>query len=123
MIKILAVFETGNNKKYKMKAIYNSTVDAKEADRHLLRLYYLVVWRGYLEEENIWELFLAVIHLWKMVNIFHKEHLEKPTATSASQDSALPIEKPIIKFFVKWKRRCPAKGAIKRVKWDEKDFN
>ena len=35
-------FEPGNNKKYKVKAIQDSTVYAKEADRHLPGLYYLV---------------------------------------------------------------------------------
>ena len=36
-------FKSGNNKKYKVEAIQDNTVYAKEADRHLSRLYYLVV--------------------------------------------------------------------------------
>ena len=35
-------FEKGNDKEYKLKAIQDSAVYAKETDRHLLRLYYLV---------------------------------------------------------------------------------
>lgn len=35
-------FETGNNKMYKIKAIYNSAIYTKATDRYLLKLYYLV---------------------------------------------------------------------------------
>ena len=35
-------FEPGNNKEYKVKAIRDSVVYAKEADGHLPGLYYLV---------------------------------------------------------------------------------
>ena len=35
-------FELSNDKEYEVKAIWNSVVYAKEADRHLLELYYLV---------------------------------------------------------------------------------
>ena len=52
----------GNNSgKYKMEAIWDSVVYAKESESsHLLGLYYLVSWKGYLEEENTWELYSAV---------------------------------------------------------------
>ena len=90
-------FEPGNNnKKYKVKAIRNSAVYAKKVDRHPLGLYYLVTWKGYSEEENTWKPFLAVIYLQKMVNTFYKDHPEKPTATSARLDSALPMAKPTV---------------------------
>ena len=44
MYKFLSVpeFEKGNDKKYEIEAIQDSTVYAKEADRYLLGLYYLV---------------------------------------------------------------------------------
>ena len=35
-------FETSNSKKYKMEAIWNSTVYTNKAESHLLGLYYLV---------------------------------------------------------------------------------
>ena len=35
-------FDVGNNKKYKIEAIKDSTVYAKEAEGHLPDLYYLV---------------------------------------------------------------------------------
>ena len=89
-------FEPGNNKEYEVKAIQDSTVYAKEADGHLPGLYYLVVWKGYSKEKNTWEPFSAIMHLQKMVSNFHKDHPEKPTVTSASLDSALPMAKPIV---------------------------
>ena len=35
-------FDIGHNKKYKVEVVKNSAVYAKEAEEHLLRLYYLV---------------------------------------------------------------------------------
>ena len=35
-------FDTGNNKEYEVEAIIDSAVYAKEAERHLPGLYYLV---------------------------------------------------------------------------------
>lgn len=45
-------FEVGNNKKYEMKAIRDSAVYAKKADKYLVELYYLVILKGYSEKEN-----------------------------------------------------------------------
>ena len=46
-------FETGNNKEYKVDGIWDSAVYARElATGQLPRLYYLVLWKSYLEEEN-----------------------------------------------------------------------
>ena len=64
----------------------------------------MVAWKGYLEEENTWEPSSADMHLWILVGIFHKDHLEKPTATSAPLDSALPMAKPTIQLPAKRKR-------------------
>ena len=42
--------------KYKVEAIRDSAVYARESESgHLPGLYYLVSWKGYLEEENTWE--------------------------------------------------------------------
>ena len=89
-------FEPGNNKHYEVEAIRDGAVYAKEADGHLLRLYYLVTWKGYLKENNTWKPFSAVMYLRKMVNTFHKDYPEKPTVTWALLDSALPMAKPTI---------------------------
>ena len=45
-------FDVGNNKDYEVKAIINSAVYAKEAERHLPDLYYLVFWKSYPEEKS-----------------------------------------------------------------------
>ena len=109
-------FERGDDKEYEMEAIRDSAVYAKEADGHLLGLYYLVVWKGYLEEENTWEPSSAVMHLQKMVSTFHKDHPEKPTATSAPLDSAPPMAKPTTQLLPKRKRGRPTGRATKCTK-------
>ena len=60
--KKLPELDTGNkdSKKYKMEAIWDSTVYAQESEGHLSGLYYLVAWKSYLEEENTWEPLSAV---------------------------------------------------------------
>ena len=113
-------FELTNNKKYKVKAIRDSVVYAKEANGHLLELYYLVAWKGYPKEENTWELSLAIMHLWKMINTFHMDHPEKPIAISVFLDSVLPMAKPTIQLSIKQKRGRQAK-AIRYNKWDNKE--
>ena len=46
---------------YKVEAIWDSAVYAKESESgHLPELYYLVSWKSYLEEENTPELTSAV---------------------------------------------------------------
>ena len=53
-------FDAGNSEEYKVEEIWDSAVYAKESEGHLLRLYYLVIWKGYHEEKNTWEPVLAV---------------------------------------------------------------
>ena len=90
-------FEPGDNKEYKMKAIRDSAVHIKKADRYFLGLYYLIAWKGYPEEKNIWEPHSStVMHLQNIVSTFHKDQPEKPTATSAPLDSDPPMAKPTI---------------------------
>ena len=48
-------FEAGDDEKYKADGIRDSAVYAKESVGQLQRLYYLVLWKGYPEEENTWE--------------------------------------------------------------------
>ena len=57
------VFETNDDKEYKVKTIKNNSIYTKKANRHLLRLYYLVVWNSYPKEKNIWKLLSEVMHL------------------------------------------------------------
>ena len=95
-------FDAGNSKEYEVKAIRNSAVYAMELESgHLPGLYYLVAWKGYPKEENTWEPFSAVQHLRKLIRSFHKDHPEKPTATSPPIDSALPMARPTVKSTAK----------------------
>ena len=85
-------FEAGNNKKYEVDGIWDSAVYAKDsATRMMPGLYYLVSWKGYPEEENIWEPALAIQHLQKLVTAYHKDNPEKPTVTSDPVDMAPPM--------------------------------
>ena len=45
-------FDAGNSKVYKVEAIRESAVYAKELKGHLLSCYYLVAWKGYPQKEN-----------------------------------------------------------------------
>ncbi len=109
-------FEARDNKEYEVKVIIDSAAYGQQANDQMLGLFYLVLWKSYPEEENIWEPSLAVIHLWKLISTFHKEHAEKPTATSPPLDSASPIARPTIPKGPKQKRGHPSKGANKRGK-------
>ena len=112
---------TGDSKEYKVEAIWDSAVYAiKSESGHLSVLYYLIAWKGYPKEENTWEPFSAVHHLRKLIRSFHKNHPEKPTATSPLSDSAPPmarlIVKPTAKSTTKRKRGWPANSVNKQDK-------
>lgn len=57
-----------------------------------------------------------VKHLLKMVNIFYKNHFEKLKAILVPLDFAPPIAKPTVRFLIKQKQKCLAKGTIKHAK-------
>ncbi len=89
-------FEAINNKEYEFETIIDSTVYGKEANNQIPGFYYLVLWKGYLEEENTWEPSAAVKYLRKLINTFYKQHLKKSIAISLPLNFALPIAKPTI---------------------------
>ena len=112
-------FDAGDNKEYEVEAIKDSAVYAKEAEGHLPGLYYLISWKSYPEEESTWEPSSAVMYLRKMISAFHKDHPEKPTATSPPTDSAPPMAKPSVKPPVKpsaKRKRGRPIGSTKRAK-------
>lgn len=112
----LSEFEVDDDKEYKVKAIQNSAFYAKKANVHLLRLYYLVIWKSNSEKENNLKPLLAVMHFWKMVNIFHKNYLKKPTVTPTSLNSTPPMAKPAVTLPTKRKQGNSAKSIIKCIK-------
>lgn len=99
----------GNGKKYTVKIICNSAVYASKSKGHLPGLYYLVLWKSYSKEENIWEPTLVVLHLRKLISIFYHDHPEKQTATSLSIDFTSPMAWPIVK---------PTETLNNKQKWD-----
>ena len=53
-------WNAANSKNFEVGAILDNAVFVKEPKSHLLKLYYLVVWKSYFEEENTWESVLVV---------------------------------------------------------------
>ena len=103
----LAELDAGNEiEKYKVKEIWDSAVYARESKLgHLPGLYYLISWKEYPEEENTWEPASVVQHLKKLINSFHKNHSDKPTATFPAINTAPLIAGLIIKFIKPPKRK------------------
>ena len=96
----------GDNKEYEVESIRNSAVYARESEAgHLPGLYYLVSWKGYPEDESTWEPASAVQHLRKLVSTFHKDHPDKPIATSPPIDLAPPMAKRTAPPNVNGKRK------------------
>ena len=120
-------FEAWNSEEYKVEVIWNSAVYVnKSKSSHLPGLDYLIAWKGYPEEENTWEPFSAIQHLQNLISSFHKNHLEKPTATSPPIDFAPPMTRPTVKATAKtitkqkWGR--PANSVKKQAKnWTHTD--
>lgn len=47
-----AKLNTSNSKEYKVKIIQNSMFYIRKSASYLPRLYYLILWKKYLKEEN-----------------------------------------------------------------------
>ena len=112
---------TGNESgKYEMEAICDSAVYARESkSSHLPRLYYLVSWKGYPEEKNTLKPALAVQYLRKLISLFHKDHLDKPTVISKAIDTASSMARPTIRPTVKpmkQKQGQPVNSSNKQAK-------
>ena len=108
-----------NGKEYEVEAIRDSAVYARETESgHLPGLYYLVPWKGYPKEKNTWKPASAVQHLRKLISSFHKDHLDKPSATFLAIDTAPPMARLTVKPTepLKQKRRRLANSTNKQAK-------
>ena len=119
--------ESGDSEEYKLEAIRDSAVYAKESESgYLPGFYYLVSWNGYAEEENTGEPALVVQHLRKLISSFHKDHSDKLTAISKVINTAPPMARPTVKPTgpPKQKQGQPANSSNKWIKksWAEFDF-
>ena len=96
--KIPELDASDNSKEYKIKVIWDSAVYAiKLESGYLSKFFYLVAWKDYHEEENIWEPVLAVQYLKKLISSFYKDHFEKLTITFLPVNIALPMARPTVK--------------------------
>ena len=106
---------SNNSGEYKIEAICDSAVQARESAGHLLELYYLVFWKDYLEKENTWEPYSTVQHFTKLISLFYKDHLDKSRTTSKAIDTAPLMAKPTINL-IKQKQGRPTNSSNKRAK-------
>lgn len=90
----------------------------RETKSHLSRLYYLVLWKGYLGKKNTLELLSAIQYPKKMISLFYKDHFDKPIAISTPIDTVLLIAqltiKPTESVRFKQKRNCQAKNKVNK---------
>ncbi len=56
-------FEAGDDKAYEVKTIINSAVYGKEANNQIPGLYYLILQKGYSEDESTWKPSAIVMYL------------------------------------------------------------
>ena len=122
-----AELDTDNkSREYKVEAIRDSVVYARESELgHLPGLYYLVWWKRYLEEENTLEPASAVQHLRKLISLFYKDHPNKPIATFSAIDTASPMARLTIKPAEppqQKQRRLANSTKIRVKKWAAFDF-
>ena len=109
-------FEAGDSKEYEVEAVWDNVVYANKAKGHPPGLYYLVLGKKYLKEENTWEPSSAVQHLKKLINFFHKKYPKKPAATFLSIDSTPSMTRSIVKptrLIIKRKQGQPINNANK----------
>ena len=92
----------GNSKKFEVEAIWNSKVYEKESYLNYIPvLYYFVFEKCYLKKKNTLEPYLVVQYFRKLINLFHKNHFDKPTTIYKAINIASLIGRPTIKAAAK----------------------
>lgn len=105
-------FEVGNDKEYEVEAIKDSAVYVDTYQEKLPKLYYLISWKGYPESESNQKSTLIIMHLWKIINTFYKNYLEKSTAISLLTNSALPMTRLLTNLLLVNSREKRKQGYL-----------
>lgn len=107
----LLKFDDGKKtgREYKIEAICDNRVYAKESDDHPLSTYNLVFWKSNLEEKNTQEPTLAVMYLQRLLFTCQHDYLKKLIVISSPIYSGTLIIKSIAKAVVKQKQGRPTK--------------
>lgn len=106
----LAVVE---DKKYKIEGIRDNAVYNEAVEGKVPGLYYLIPWKSYSKKMTTWETASIVLHLHKMISIFYKAYLKKPTAMFPLLDSVPLMVRPKIKPTTK--QKCSRGEPVKQV--------
>lgn len=86
---------------------------SKVVESYLLKLYYLVFCKSYLENKSIQELISTIMYFWKIISTFYKNHLKKPKVMSPYLDSIPLMAKLIVKPTTKQKHVRSIKNLAK----------
>lgn len=95
LLKLKLKLDIKVNIKYKIKIINNSAIYITKTIYQVLRLYYLISWKDYLEDKNTLDPASAIMYLQKIANNFHKNHPKKLPTTSSLIDSISLMTKPL----------------------------
>lgn len=90
LLKLELKVDVREDKKYKVKAIKDSTIFTKTTKSQLAELYNLISCKNYLEDGNIWGQTLAIMHFWKIICISRKDYPKNRTTTFLPIDFASP---------------------------------
>lgn len=108
----VAKLDADNSNKYEIKAIWDSNVYYRESKSYFsLSFYFLVLWKCFPREEDIWKPMFAIQHLQKLINTFYKNYWNKPTAILPLINIVLPMVKPTNLLAMKQKCGSLAKAS------------
>ena len=84
----------------------------------LLEFYYLVLWKSYFEEENIWKPISEIQHLQKLTTTYYNNNSKKLIVTSFSIDTTPPMARSTVALTKKCDQ--PAKSTTTTTKQAKK---
>lgn len=95
MLKLLAYDNFFTMAFFCISAIYPRKLKSKLG--HLPKLYFLILWKNYLEIKSIWEPATIVHYFKNTISLFPKNYPNKLISTFLAINITLPKAKPIIK--------------------------